>query len=125
MNKLYYNKNIKSFLKISDIFSVYITTILGITLYFFSSTLLYPIGYFYQIIAYLIFLSIVGILLVYNIPKIAKGLFIANVIGTSLVILFYILTTSQDWTKFIFIFTLLILACLILLIPVYLLREIK
>lgn len=119
------SNNIKLYLKTSDIISVYITTILGITLYLLSVTLLYPLGIFYKIIAYLIFLSITGILLVYKKPKIAEKLFVTNVVGTFLTILVYIFTTNQDWKEYTFIFVLLTLSCLLLLLPIYLLRTSK
>lgn len=119
------DKNITLYLKTSDIFSVYITAILGIILYIFPAALLYPLGYFADIIVYLLFLSIIGLFVVYKKPKIAKRLFVMNVIGVFLVIITYILTTSQDWTFFRFIFIYLTIPCLILLLPAYLLKDIK
>ena len=100
---------------IIDMIALHLLSIFAIVLFLVSATLLYPIGNFADILAYLLLLSITGVFFIYKKPNITKKLFITTVVGTIITITTYILTTKQDWTAFTFIFVLLASACLLLL----------
>ncbi|MFC1623495.1 hypothetical protein ACFL05_00015 [Patescibacteria group bacterium] len=109
--------------RIVDVIVIYIISIVGVILYIPSATLLYPIGYFSHVIAYLLLFSIIGMFFIYKKPNIAKNLFLINGIGTLLTTGLYILTTEQDWTVFNFMFEILTLSCFFILFSAYLLRK--
>ena len=98
-----------------NIFTLHALSIFSVALYFLSVALLYPIDYFAHALSYLGMLSAIGILFIYKKPNITKKLFIATALGAILTVLFYILTTAQDWTIFTFVFVLLGASCMLLL----------
>ena len=93
---------------------LHLISIISVLLFFVSIILLYPIGYFADALSYLGILSAIGILFIYKKPNITKIIFLTTVLGSILTILLYILTTSQDWTVFTFIFILVTLPCILL-----------
>jgi hypothetical protein len=101
-------KNIINLL-ILHLISIFSFILLGVAVAF-----LYPIGYFDHALSYLWMLSGIGILFIYKRPDITKKLFLITVLGSVLTILLYILTTSQDWTIFWFIYILFSIPCILL-----------
>ncbi len=99
-----------------NLIALHLISVFALFLFLVSATLLYPIGNFADILAFLLLSSIAGIFFIYKKPNIAKKLFITTATGTLLTITTYIITTEQDWTVFIFIFTLLGSSCFLLLL---------
>ncbi len=109
-----------------DMIVLHIIVALGLLLYLPIMTLLYPIGhYFVEVLEIFFVISFIGWFLMYKKPKIARNLFVTTVVGTFLTILFYILTTEQNYSFFTFIFTILSSSLMFLLVPVWFLSKTK
>lgn len=104
----------ESIRNIVNLIILHLISIFSVLLFFASTLFLYPIGYFAHALSYLGMLSAVGILFIYKKPNITKKLFLTTALGSILTVLLYILTTSQDWNTFTFLFVLLTLPCILL-----------
>ncbi len=93
---------------------LHLISIFSVLLFFALIILLYPIGYFADALSYLGILAVIGVLFIYKKPNITKKLFLTTALGSILTVLLYILTTSQDWNTFTFLFVLLTLPCILL-----------
>lgn len=99
---------------IINLIVLHFISIFSVILFFLIIVLLYPMGYFASALFYLDILSAIGILFIYKKPNITKKLFLITALGSILTVLLYILTTSQDWNTFTFLFVLLTLPCILL-----------